>query len=754
VTATDTAVWRPFQDEPLFVPELLRGADAVDGPLRTRIVDYLTQVAVTRRAPLHTCTAFNALHFGFDLQTHGYRAEILAPELFMPVAADQQARPVLPIGTFVHIDRGGRRSLLAEVVARYGADPDVDAEDGWTPPALSGAPPGTPGNLGRTAHERAILDVEAFGTPLTAAERTELDRLRRRETLLDRRGHLTGPVTYTAAQDARDDVALYAAHLLGPGRPLLLGGPLGGLLTDPGDEPVLAAALHQALATVNALLDTAGALRRWHGYTTTRARVLQHRQHGWGGLPATDLDDIVRALHRAGPQPRYTGVWPLLARHADHHRDNDDPLELTGAADLVLHTNLAAADRAADAPDALLPGGVHLRIDDIWQAGGLWRTQREPIPADILATDPRIALGLGHQHGRPAPTAATPASLPPPDAPDSDTPPADPADLSELVVIRDSLIVYTIALRESHWEAGELPLAEPVTKILAAGPLILELHHDGEALDPGEQLQPIVHDGGVLRGVNWPWSFYPGIKLTVAAARHATRLNVTTTLLDTPLPFGDQYRWDANLALLAAALSAEPPADPPPTDPSPQPPLPPGTSERQRGVPQLHGLIIAALRRHGQPGAFGARRLTGPQLLAALFGPDLVAPPLMWEVIYTCDRLTDTGRLTREPGHTGPDTYTWWPDDSARRHTGSHRTGPLPLPAGQIREHWVPPFCRLLPAGYQASDTARQAYAAWIVKVRGPDADPTLPAGYTFVRGMRRGAQETDSLLRLADPGT
>lgn len=129
----------------------------------------------------------------------------------------------------------------------------------------------------------------------------------------------------------------------------------------------------------------------------------------------------------------------------------------------------------------------------------------------------------------------------------------------------------------------------------------------------------------------------------------------------------------------------------------------------------------------------------------------------MWEVIYTCDRLVDAGKLTKESGATspgrlgsgGPDVFVWWPDDTARRnaHQNTPRDAVL---AGRVREHWVPPFCRLLQPGHQASDTARQAYAAWVVEVRGPDADTNLPAGYTFVRGQLRGAGESAGLLRLA----
>lgn len=800
MTAVAEPVWHPHRDEPLFVAELLYGADALADPVRERIVAYLAQVAETRTAPLHTCTAFNALHFGFDLQARGYRAAVLDPELFTLLTADTP-RPMLPVGTFVRIDRGGRRSLWGEVVARHGADPSAD-DDGWVAAALSGAPPAGPGT-GRTGQERTIVDVEAFGAPLTAAEHTELHRLRQRRTLLDGRGHLCGPVAYPAsAPDGHDDVAAYQAHLLGPARPLLIGGPLGGLLTDAGDGEVLAAALQQALATIDDLLEQAAALRRWGHYAVSRTRYAQRRRTGWPGLPAADIDEVVRTLSRPTASPRYLGIWPMLAAHAARYPEAEDPLELAGGADVLVHANLAALDVAAAADHGLLPGGVHVRLDDRWQAGGVWLARRPPLPADVLATPVGTPLGLGYRDtlatagdGTPPPLpvpapAGTDAAAPEPGgsgAPVTDpgghdeqdrpgqpagdgnpTPDADstvvpgPAEITDVVSVGDSLVVATVALRDTYWDDGILPLPE-IAAVLAGNTLLLELHHPGDHLEPDERVQQVRLDGTTLHGIVWPLGFYPGIKVTVAVARGARRISASTTLLPEPLPFGEQYRWAADLRLLAAALGVQPPAGHDrdnPDLPSPAEPGPVDPPVRQRGVDQLRGLILAALRRHGTSGAFGARRLTGPQLLAALFGDDLVDPPLMWQVIYTCDRLVDTGHLTREsaagtpdrPGSGGPDVFVWWPDTSTRRQGDAPQRIPTQKRrlVGHVREQWVPPFCRLLPAGYQASARARNAYADWIRKVRGPDADITLPQGYTFVRGGPRGSLEDGSWIERA----
>jgi hypothetical protein len=182
-------------------------------------------------------------------------------------------------------------------------------------------------------------------------------------------------------------------------------------------------------------------------------------------------------------------------------------------------------------------------------------------------------------------------------------------------------------------------------------------------------------------------------------------------------------------------------------------------SVRCQGIDPLRRLIITALRCHGVVGSFGARRLTGPQLFAALFGGDLANPALMWQVIFTCERLVDAAQLTCEPnagrpdtpGSGGPDTFVWWPSQFARsqaqRQAERQRQEML---RGKIREHWVTPRKRALPRGYRASDQAQEAYARYVRELRGSNADAALPGGYTFVKGHIRGSDPGPIWLRLA----
>jgi hypothetical protein len=237
VTVTKAPVWRPLNDEPLFTDALLRGPDAVSAVDRARITAYLGQVARVRDIPLHTSTAFNALHFGFDLENDGYCAAVLDPELFVPLETRSNLLPLLPVGTFVRIERG-EHLLWGEVVARFGAE-EAD-NDGWLAAHLSGARDFFDEQGCR--RERVIIDLRAFGGSLNSGDRRELQRLRHRG-VFDERGHLTGNVHYrNTRQGGLDDTALYAEHLLTAARPLVAHGPLGNLLTE-SDDDTLATAL-------------------------------------------------------------------------------------------------------------------------------------------------------------------------------------------------------------------------------------------------------------------------------------------------------------------------------------------------------------------------------------------------------------------------------------------------------------------------------------------------------------------------------
>ncbi|WP_406446850.1 brain acid soluble protein 1 [Streptomyces sp. NBC_01613] len=776
---TEAPAWRPFDDEPLFVPELLLGADRVDAATSDTIGHYLRQVAVARGGVLHVACAWNALHFGFDLALDAYHSELLDPEHFQAVLPSTDgARAAIPVGAFMRIERG-TRWLWGEAVGKFGASHDCD-DDGWIPTARSGdhaAVVRSDGAWGR--EETLIVDTCAFGRP-TTIELKEAARLRR-SGLLDARGHITATALYPGPDlPLLDDTAFYQHHLLTQARPLLAVGPLAGLLDDPHDTSLLAQALATSFRSVADLLLRTSGMRVWGPYAVTEPIA--------GHLPDSVVHEVVHRIRRAriGP-PRYTAIWPLLCAASDatgtaEHTDS------TSALASMATVNLAIADQVTDPAVQL-----DVRIDDLWQQGGVWRSQLPPLPWYLTDADPLTPLGIGHREhtgtlpstapppasdaapiqGVPTGTSAAPQDREQATAPqeraEADAAPSsprvqeepwepdqksspeeaptflhpEPPQALESVPIfehlDDSLAVYTCSLLPRQIEHGTLPLPAAVREYLADGTVVLELHHDGD-LDEPQVLQELVRAETALTDAAWPLSFYPGIKLTVTVPRDGHRLHANTTLLDEPLRIDGNgpFLWDCDADVLRRFLGLTPPEVEQPTPAPAQIP-------RAGYAPAVHSmstLIISGLRRHGTPGMFDARSMQGHQLSTALFGPGPVPPRLMWTVIHTCEDMATRGLLGREQVEGQPDLFTWWPGDQVPTTRGRPVQPGHHALRDHVRAHYVPPDLRRLPPGQQASDHARTAYAQWRREMLGPNAHTTLPDGYTFVRGHQRGTEQ------------
>lgn len=345
------STWRPYQDNPLFGPELLRGLDAMADA--NRLLRYL-EALVAQRGTVHTTMAFNAVYFGYDLAFGGYVGGPIDFDTFPLLTAAGTAH-ALPVGAMVSI-RAGHRSLYAEVVHREGRE----------------APEGSPNTAEEGRPERLVFDVDAFssGTVITDAQFT---RLRSHSRWIDPWGHLHHHV-HAPVHAQEDEHEAFVGYLLGPGRPQLMAGPLPLLLRDGAGPDQMAVALHAALDTVDQALSALPSLRRWRGHAFTRNGLTRRLNHD-GPLGGADLDWLVRSAIRSVPgrdgrlAGRDTEVGPFLRALSG----TDHELSGTGYLDALVHANTVIDDHLSEHGDGgVLPNGIRVHLADPCHEGGRW----------------------------------------------------------------------------------------------------------------------------------------------------------------------------------------------------------------------------------------------------------------------------------------------------------------------------------------------------------------------------------------------
>ncbi|GAA1738351.1 hypothetical protein [Nonomuraea bangladeshensis] len=786
-TAVAGTLWRPFEEEPLLTPMMALGWDATAPRDRARLVQYLSALVAARRAPVHVNVAFNAVYFGYDVITGGYVGGPL--DLFaFPQVRFGETTEALPVGAMVNIATGSQ-PLFAEVVYKEGAHPALETDDalpGW----LSGAPAGaTEGGIADelpdepVLRERLVIDADAFGQGFSATL-AHLDRLRQRGRWLDASGHVLLDARYATRRDANlDDTAFYAQYLLTRGRDQLRSAaaplPLTTVLADDASEDQLAAALAGMLATVANALASLPDLRMWRGYAFTR-ESLKTRLGDPGPLGGGDLGSLAVQLARSAVPSRrsrwapnrkvtYTAVGPRLRSV----RDGTTHLIGVDYALAVCHANAVIGDyarRETDESTGLLPGKVHLRLDDPWQGGGVWRAEYpDSTYVHIDATEP---LGLGWLSSLPHELRSDVANGAADIAPRSDSEPVlspstpqpetasepvlmsqpepeDAGGLGELTVA-DSQVSWTQALRLTHLLEGRMPLPDVIcTQMRDAGlsgvRLRLMLTHDGYDLDPDEATQTAEADlfaNTQITGIEWPLQFFAGIALTCTWARGASVVRATTTLLDCPVTVDGidiEHRYDPRILTRDAA-----PGQPRRVRKSECRP-----ATRPLPLPQR---VLRAVRRLGLLDPSGVAVLARAHLSAAVYGiaegneaAELDAA--VEELISTGELRSDigsvdtNGRLCFPPVPCAPTVplivYEPRPVEGAPHPIAPRRSGTLE--ARFVRTHAVAGHLRRIGnIGWTASEEARQAYREDRARFRlfGP---AELPEGYTYIRPHSRG---------------
>lgn len=394
-------LWRPYLQEPVLSAAMAAGPEHVPAAELDALGAYLGALVDARSAPVHVNVAFNAAYFGYDLGAGGYVGGPLDLDA-LPSVEHNQARAPLPVGSLVGLVTGAGR-LFAEVVYREG-DHQLVTASGDVPDWLSGAPAGasdpaaepTAGPVVRG--ERLVLDFDAFGTGLSATA-AQLERFRQRARWLDSRGHVHTDATYERSGDAdAGEAQQYQRYLLGPGREQLMSAvaplPLSTVLAPGAGDDQLGAALAGMFATIAAVLAGLPSVRLCGAYAFTR-RSFAARLADPGALGGEHLGGLAYQLassavpshtpRRSAPvTTTYTALGPLLAQVPGRS------LNGVGYATVVAHANTVIGDyarREADPDSGLLDRDVHLRVDDTWQCGGIWRAQRPGVvPAGVDVT--------------------------------------------------------------------------------------------------------------------------------------------------------------------------------------------------------------------------------------------------------------------------------------------------------------------------------------------------------------------------------
>lgn len=633
-----------------------------------------------------------------------FRPELLNPER-IPLREAAERAPALPTGSFVRVHtETAAGDLLGEVIYKEGAHPSLDG--GFLDGALSGAPAAPDDNGGVVVRERFVLDLDAFGKDGNSFTPKQYERLCRKSRWLGANGHLVMDAEYTGGEADLEDIDFYVEYLLREHRD----GMLAFCFSEEPSEDELREALLRSFESVRAIALRADDLRSWRDKYFFDAAAYRGRLAGDGVLAAGDLHTIYRGLTRvaSGSRRAYAAVGPRilsLLEHGGVQPEEERMVRGCAYATAVCHTNVFVADTLNRTQRAgVLGDGVHVRLDDGWQTGGIWRSERvdDPERYSLASVPATMPLGLGYAETRPDMPAEERFA-------DGEEP------------IASSQTGFTVVLTLRDRALGRLRLPASAVEALAPGQLDTYVVHDGER----QQVSDATREVTAVYGIEWPWSCHPGIVLNCNVERGGSVLRARTTALAEPVigADGSALRFETNLRVYDAATGAGS--------------LP---AVEKRGAPSLTELVNRAFRRYGRERDDGTRALTISELATAVLGPH-------WQPGET--RVLAAALVQMRLERDGID-YLWRP-----RVTGSTRVADRTLltaygegkPSGRlariVHRHWVPMHLRLLADWmYEASAEKRRTYADMRRRhgMHGVLPDE-LPANYTWVEPHSRGSE-------------
>lgn len=660
------------------------------------ISEFFVAVARQRGFPLHVCNLWNALYFTYDLKRHGYGGAIDLDRIPQRVMHSKDA--ALPVGAFMRVvTKTQAGELWSEVVYKEGRYRDVSAD--WVPPEISGAAASVePTAEEAVVREALVLDYAAFGDDWNDCTPAQYARIMRKGHWLDEYGHLVVDAIYAARDAELDDASFYARYLFQHHRD----GLLAFALTEDATDDDVWAALLQSLQTVAEIASQSSGLKRWRDYYFD-ADVFGQRLREEGDealLGRWQLRELFNELIGA-QRTRYTAVGLAIRDLLGRDLNRADASIMTAGVNYstaVCEANAYILDRLrSEAPNGRLSPGHHLRLDDGWQYGGIWRS--EPITTcapSLLLVPPEIPLGLGY-------AAAQPASAPVREDPQ---------------VVTRSQQGWRVTLGAGMLDRGELPVSPSAAELIRNHKLLVRVRHDGKPATG----QTVVYDpeARLLTGVEWPLGLYAGIYVLAQVEQKGQVVVARTERLAHPLIAGDEELWfdgDPDVFLRWQAIDAGHPI-----------------AALRQPSQSLRDLIAIAFRTRGRELPDGGRQLSTEEVVACVLGFRAAA-------VEASAVVNALGGMDLERSG---DLWSWWPVISQQTRTSDRQLLATYLKRSRrarsvVRRHLVPMHLRWLEGWKQASWDKTEGYQQARRKYRMHGVLPAdLPDGYTWVEEHTR----------------
>jgi hypothetical protein len=624
-------------------------------------------------------------------------------------------QPAIALGAIVELDLGSD-IVYGEVVWKEGAH--FALEPDWTPRWLAGAPAlsldvGTPPRDyvppegPRVLRERLVIDFSCFGDQL-APSAAKLQRLRERAYRVDRYGHLVMDAVYPPGPtEEEDDVAFWAAWV-SCHYPKALAAV--GLPADPECLKRAAFGLADSLTE----LDEVRSFGPYVIHSDTYERLVAE--------DTADAQSFSRTAHGLVLMPRnQTAGWAAMSARLCETRE--EAMWGTQWPTATVVASLFVLDLLATEAPTGDWNGVHLRLDDPWQGGGLWRAE---VLGEVgpVAADPAVALGLGWVEHTGGTIERVAGPLPDDLVPLPDWLASDGVEWE----LSGSEACWSLYLTRHDVDTDRLRVPNKVALVIRAtliaegqDQLVVNLHHDSEGQ---AALWCRQRDDGHLE-VPWPLGMLPGTTMLMSWSVGGLVVNVSTRLMAEPVVVhGVTYRHEFNEQVALAAL---------------------GLAETTANPVTLHQLVRAVVRRDGEVTEDGCRCLSVDDVARRCFGPSgEVAPAfdtsvLRRAVLNAALRMVRAGDARLERGMIVLADTTPSGQRADRGLLERYVDKVTQRVRREVARHWVPPSVVNLPPSWQASPEKRESWG----EVAGTEGLPDTDLGehQTWRTGHLRGGR-------------